>query len=72
MRMAYPESCFQASNAHECAAAIQEWASPSHATNEISLRSAVQHLCRADLSSDVHRGIATLGPLNLFVIISGR
>lgn len=72
MRMAYPESCFQASNAAECAAAINDWTLQSFSTSEISLRKAIQTFCDAEFSPLLRCELAGLGPLNLFVIISGR
>lgn len=72
MRMACPESCFQASTAEECAAAVRDWVSQPSATSKISLHKAIECFCFDDLAPYLLRGLASLGPLNLFVIISGK
>jgi hypothetical protein len=72
MRMAYPESCFQAMSADECVAAVRDWTSQFVVTNQVSLRGAIQIFTSGSLSPESARGLASLGPLNLFVIVSGK
>lgn len=71
MRMAYPESCFQAGTAEECAAAIREWKSPSSVVCNMPLREIIQLFCSSNMDPRLVRESANLGPLNLFVIVSG-
>lgn len=69
--MACPESCFQAETAESCAAALREWTPQTFDMNRVSLHEAIQIFCSGTFQPDVRSGFASLGPLNLFVIISG-
>ncbi|KAF3046863.1 hypothetical protein E8E12_003778 [Didymella heteroderae] len=70
MRMASPESCFQAETAEDCAEAFREWTSHTSQEVRVSLHEAIQIFCSGDLSPSSCNGFAKLGPLNLFVMIS--
>ncbi|KAH7093536.1 zinc finger, C2H2 type domain-containing protein [Paraphoma chrysanthemicola] len=70
MRMAYPEACFQAATAPECAAETHSWMSMSTSVCKLSVREAVEAFCAESLSARKCADFANLGPLNLFVITS--
>jgi hypothetical protein len=72
LRMAYPEACFQADTAEECARAMRDWRDHLPTMADISLREAIQVFCSDNLVPSVRCELANLGPLNLFVIISGK
>jgi hypothetical protein len=72
MDMACPEACFQAGTADECFAQIQRWMLDGTLFRKISFRSAVESLCKENMSLDMHRTLAGLGILNLFAMTSGE
>jgi len=72
LRTAYPEACFQATTAQECAAAMRDWSTRVYTTADISLRDAIQVFCSDHVVPSIRCELANLGPLNLFVIISGK
>jgi hypothetical protein len=72
MRMAYPESCFQATTPEACATATHLCMSRAGSVYELSVRDAVEAFCADSISSPMRSSLANLGPLNLFVISSGK
>lgn len=72
MHMAFPESCFQAATEDECYEEIQCWMLDFGPTCSITLRAAVEDACGTNLAQDSQRNLASLGPLNLFAIVSGE
>jgi hypothetical protein len=72
MDMAWPEACFQAGTAKDCAEEVRRWMNESSLLRKLTLRDAVEQVCREELTPDFHRDLADLGPLNLFAIVSGE
>jgi len=72
MRMASPESCFQAETAEDCAVAFHQWTLRTSQNVRISLHETIQIFCSGHMQPDLCNSFARLGPLNLFVIVSGR
>jgi hypothetical protein len=72
MRMACPESCFQAETSDGCAATLREWMLHTHNMHGVTLHKAIRMLCSGTLQLELCDQLAGLGPLNLFVIISGK
>ena len=72
MRMASPESCFQAETAEDCAVAYREWTSHTPKNVRSSLHGTIQISCSGNMQPDLCNGFAKLGPLNLFVVVSGK
>jgi hypothetical protein len=71
MHMAWPEACFQAETADQCAKEIENWVSKSVSVFKLTLRDAVERACSDEMTPESHREFADLGPLNLFAIVSG-
>jgi hypothetical protein len=72
MHMAWPEACFQAGTASSCEEEIKRWVPKSSSVFNLTLRDALEQVCRERMDSEVQRKFADLGPLNLFAIISGK
>jgi hypothetical protein len=72
MRMASPESCFQAETAVDCAEAFRKWTSQTPQNVRLSLHGTIQIFCSGKMQPDLCNSFARLGPLNLFVIVSGK
>ena len=70
MHMASPEACFQAGTADECIAEIHRWMSPSSPFCNFLLRQALENII-GTMDQKTQDKLAQLGPLNLFVIVSG-
>ncbi|KAL2795184.1 hypothetical protein BJX66DRAFT_350761 [Aspergillus keveii] len=67
---AVPEACFQALTADECFEQLQLFLPPESPYWKVSLCSAFQTLCKNNLAVSARDGLASLGPLNLFVLAS--
>lgn len=72
MHMAWPEAVFQAASGAECAEEVQKWLLRSWPMCKITIREAIESLCKENLEPNIRRCYADLGPLNLFVIVSGK
>lgn len=71
MHMASPEACFQAATAAECIEQIHRWMHPTSPFCSLLLREAIENLCLDTLSPESQQQFSQLGPLNLFVMVSG-
>jgi hypothetical protein len=69
---AVPEACFQALTADECFEQLQLFLPPESPYWKVSLCSAFQTLCKDNLTMSARDCLASLGPLNLFVLASGE
>jgi hypothetical protein len=69
---AVPEACFQAPTADGCFEQLQLFLPPESPYWKVSLGSAFQTLCKDNLAVSARDGLASLGPLNLFVLASGE
>jgi hypothetical protein len=72
MHMSWPEACFQAETASSCAEEIKRWLPKSSPVYRLTLRDAVEQVCREGMNTESQRTYAQLGPLNLFAIVSGK
>lgn len=72
MHVAAPEACFQAPTADLCFENIQRWMPSTALCWKVSFRSLFESLCLDDLTGIMRHSVAALGPLNLFLIISGK
>lgn len=72
MHMARPEACFQAATGEQCFEELRAWSCQSPMAASLTLSEALEMVCRGGISEDVRLSLANLGPLNLFVIISGK
>ncbi|RFU34098.1 hypothetical protein B7463_g2207, partial [Scytalidium lignicola] len=71
MHMAAPEACFQAATEDECYQQIHKWLPADASYWKISFRTAFENICKNNFSTNLAHLTATLGPLNLFALISG-
>lgn len=72
MHMASPEAVFQAPTAEKCLEEIYRWMpSPSPICNTL-LRDVLENVIGTTLDADMLQRLAQLGPLNLFVVVSGE
>jgi hypothetical protein len=72
MRLASPESCFQAATSESCRDLILRWLPDANAIGNMMLREAIENLCIRKLSVEAIHRTAELGLLNLFAIVSGE
>lgn len=72
MHMATPEACFQATTADQCHHQLQLFLPARSLYWTISLRGSFESICKDDLSVNIRHLLATLGPLNLFALTSGK
>lgn len=72
MHMATPEACFQATTADQCHQQLQLFLPPRNLYWNISFRGSFESLCNDDLDLNTRQFLATLGPLNLFTLASGK
>ena len=70
--LAWPESVFQAGTAEECLEEIRKWSARAPLLSNMTVRQAIELVCSDGISEDLHHTLADMGPLNLFVIVSGR
>ncbi|SPO05408.1 related to C2H2 transcription factor [Cephalotrichum gorgonifer] len=70
MHMARPEGCFQAATGEDCFEELWAWRSQSPIPSSLTLSEAVEMVCRGGMSEEMRCSLASLGPLNLFAIIS--
>ncbi|KAL7622130.1 hypothetical protein AAE478_007632 [Parahypoxylon ruwenzoriense] len=71
MHMAWPEAIFQAATSAECAQEVQKWLLRCAPICNITTRETVESFCKSSLGPNIRRCFADMGPLNLFVIVSG-
>lgn len=72
INMATPEACFQAETADLCHQKIQSHIPAGSAYWGLSFRHAFEALSQPELSPIMRNSIASLGPLNLFAMASGK
>lgn len=72
MHMATPEACFQATTADQCHHQLQLFLPARSLYWTTSFRGSFESLCKDDLSANIRHLLATLGPLNLFTLTSGK
>lgn len=72
MHMATPEACFQATTADQCHHQLQLFLPARSLYWTISFRGSFESICKDDLSVNIRHLLATLGPLNLFALTSGK
>lgn len=70
--MATPEACFQATTADQCHHQLQLFLPARSLYWTISFRGSFESICKDDLSVNIRHLLATLGPLNLFALTSGK
>lgn len=70
--LASPEACFQAATAEECLDEIHRWMPPSSPFGDVLLREVIERVCIEHLEPSVQQNLSQLGPVNLFVVISGQ
>jgi len=72
LHMATPEACFQATTADQCHRQIQIFLPARSIYWSISFRGAFESLCKDDPSANIRHLLATMCPLNLFALTSGK
>jgi hypothetical protein len=72
MHMATPEACFQATTADQCHHQLQLFLPARSLYWTTSFRASFESLCKDDLSVNIRHLLATLGPLNIFALTSGK
>jgi hypothetical protein len=70
--LAWPESVFQAGTAEECLEEIRKWSARAPLLSNMTVRQAIELVCSDGIGEDMHRTLADMGPLNLFVVVSGK
>ncbi|KAK4160083.1 hypothetical protein QBC43DRAFT_293281 [Cladorrhinum sp. PSN259] len=70
MHMASPEACFQAATAEECFEEIHTWMHAGSPFCDLYLRRGIETLCGGPMSSELQYQYSSLGPLNLFAMVS--
>lgn len=71
MDLACPESCFQATSSEECFVCLNSWSYARDSPPTLDLSSAVEIICRPQISEENQKIFSSLSTLNMFAIITG-
>lgn len=72
MHMAVPEACFQAMSTEQCYQQILIHLPSESSFWNLSFRRSFEHLSKETIPAPITHAIASLGPLNLFCLTSGK
>jgi hypothetical protein len=65
-----PEHAFQAETPEDCLEFLRSWCTEAAAARSLSLKQALDSICRRELSGDESQQLASMGVINMFSIVS--